>query len=83
MSAGAANALSSIPIVSPIAKYKGRLLLDGGVALPMPIEKSTEDGNFFHVIMLTQNKGYEMRPFNRLTIRSDWFTCNCLINRIL
>jgi len=64
----AVRASCSIPIVSPIAKYKGRLLLDGGVASPIPIEKSIEDGNSFHVIILTQNKGYEMRPFNQLTM---------------
>jgi predicted patatin/cPLA2 family phospholipase len=54
--------------VSPIAKYKGHLLLDGGVSSPIPIEKSVEDGNVFHVIVLTQNEGCEMRPFNHLTM---------------
>jgi len=62
------RASCSIPIVSPIAKYKGRLLLDGGVSTPIPIEKSIDDGNDFHVIVLTENKDYEMRPFNRLTM---------------
>ena len=62
------RASCSIPIVSPTAKYKGHLLLDGGVASPIPIEKSIEDGNRFHVIVLTQNEGYEMRPFRRLTM---------------
>jgi predicted patatin/cPLA2 family phospholipase len=64
----AVRASCSIPIVSPIAKYKGHLLLDGGVASPIPIEKSIEDGNGFHVIVLTQNEGYEMRPFKPLTM---------------
>jgi len=64
----AVRASCSIPIVSPIAKYKGHLLLDGGVSSPIPIEKSIEDGNGFHVIVLTQNEGYEMRPFTPLTM---------------
>jgi predicted patatin/cPLA2 family phospholipase len=51
-----------------MAKYKGKILLDGGVSSPIPIEKSIEDGNSFHVIVLTQNEGYEMRAFNRITM---------------
>jgi len=62
------RASCSIPIVSPIAKYKGHLLLDGGVASPIPIEKSADDGNCFHVIVLTQNEGHKACPFNRLTM---------------
>ena len=55
------RASCSIPIVSPIVKYKGHLLLDGGVSSPIPIVKSIEDGNSFHVIVLTQNEGYYLR----------------------
>ena len=64
----AVRASCSIPIVSPVAKYKGHFLLDGGVSSPIPIEKSIDDGNRFHVIVLTQNEGYEMRPFKPLTM---------------
>ena len=52
----AVRASCSIPIVSPIAKYKGHLLLDGGVSTPIPIEKSIDDGNGFHVICVRRFK---------------------------
>ena len=38
-------------------------LLDGGISDPIPIEKSLADGNTFHVIVLTRNKGYQKEPF--------------------
>lgn len=52
----------SIPLVSKIVHYKGMPLLDGGVSDPIPIEKSIQDGNQFHVIVLTQNAGYRKKP---------------------
>jgi len=57
------RASCSIPIVSRIVKYNGYRLLDGGVASPIPIEKSIADGNRSHIIVLTRNKGYEEPPF--------------------
>ncbi len=56
-------ASASVPILSPIAKYKGYDLLDGGVSDPIPIEKSIADGNTFHVVVLTRNEGYRKPPF--------------------
>jgi len=62
------KASCSVPLVSPIVRYKGLDLLDGGVADPIPIEKSLADGNTFHVVVLTRNKGYAKEAFthNRL-----------------
>jgi predicted patatin/cPLA2 family phospholipase len=57
------RASCSVPLVSKIINHKGRKLLDGGVAAPIPIEKSIADGNGFHVIVLTQNAGYKKTPF--------------------
>jgi predicted patatin/cPLA2 family phospholipase len=54
----AVMASCSIPLLSPVVRYKGYDLLDGGVADPIPIEKSVADGNSFHVVVLTRNKGY-------------------------
>jgi len=53
----------SIPILARIVRHKGLELLDGGVSAPIPIEKSIEDGNNFHVIVLTRNKGYAKEAF--------------------
>ena len=55
----------SVPIVAKIVKHKGMELLDGGIAAPIPIEKSVADGNNFHVIVLTRNAGFLQRPFKR------------------
>lgn len=51
----------SLPFFSPMVKYKKKILLDGGILHPIPIEKSIEDGNEFHVIILTQNEGYQKK----------------------
>lgn len=53
----------SVPIVAKIVKHMGMELLDGGISAPIPIEKSIEDGNQFHVIVLTRNPGFKHKPF--------------------
>jgi len=47
---------------------KGKILMDGGVSSPIPIEKSIEDGNSFHIIILTRNEGYEEAPLKHMGI---------------
>ncbi|MFR1517844.1 MAG: patatin family protein [Clostridia bacterium] len=59
----ASIASCSVPILSPIVKFKEYELLDGGVSDPIPIEKSIADGNRFHVIVLTRNAGYTKSAF--------------------
>lgn len=53
----------SVPILTRVRHFGGLDLLDGGVADPIPIEKSIADGNRFHVIVLTRNAGYRKEPF--------------------
>lgn len=64
----ALRASASLPMLSPIVKYKGYELLDGGISDAIPIKKSIQDGNIKNVIVLTRNKGYRKRPgkFNTL-----------------
>lgn len=57
------RASSSLPFVSPIVYYQGYNLLDGGIADPIPIRKSFEDGNHKNVVILTRNKDYRKKPF--------------------
>lgn len=57
-------ASSSLPFVSPTVNIKGQHLLDGGIADPIPIQKSLRDGNSKNVIILTRNKEYRKKPFN-------------------
>ncbi|MDR1692010.1 MAG: patatin family protein, partial [Oscillospiraceae bacterium] len=56
------RASCSVPFVTPPVKFEGYRFADGGVASPIPIDKSIEDGNAFHVVVLTQNPGYRKKP---------------------
>ena len=62
------KASCSVPLLSKIVKYNGFELLDGGVSAPIPIEKSIEDGNNFHVVVLTRNQGYTKPAFRHKNI---------------
>ena len=57
----ASIASCSIPFLTKIHNYRGYELVDGGVSCPIPIEKSIDDGNVFHVIVLTRNPGYRKK----------------------
>ena len=60
------RASSSMPFVSPIVSYMGRELLDGGCAMPIPLEQSLVDGNRLNVVVLTRDPAY------RKTAKSDF-----------
>ena len=55
------RASASLPMISPIVDYKGYHLLDGGVACPIPIERSIFDGNEKNVLVLTRDITYRKR----------------------
>ncbi|MCG6533315.1 MAG: patatin family protein [Syntrophales bacterium LBB04] len=52
---------SSLPLVQKPVSYKGHILMDGGLADPVPIQKSLTDGNLRHVLVLTQPKGFRKK----------------------
>lgn len=56
------RASCSLPLVAPMVDYKGRKLLDGGIADPVPIRKAIEDGCSKNVVILTRNRGYKKDP---------------------
>lgn len=58
----AARASCSMPFVSRRVLFDGCELLDGGIADPIPIAKSMEDGNSRNVVILTRHKGYRKSP---------------------
>ena len=60
------RASSSLPFVSPIVSYRGYELLDGGCAMPIPLEQSLVDGNSLNVVVLTRDAAY------RKSMRSDF-----------
>lgn len=61
----AIRASSSLPFISPIVNFDNHCLLDGGIANPIPIDKSIADGNKKHVVVLT-TYDYYCRPFKKI-----------------
>jgi predicted patatin/cPLA2 family phospholipase len=76
----------SVPLAAKIAEYGGYKLLDGGVASPIPIEKSLEDNNEFHVVVLTRNEGYKKSAFRHKSVLNLFYKkypnlINAIMNR--
>ena len=61
------QASSSLPFISKPVHYQGRVLMDGGLSDPIPIQKAIHDGNSKNVLVLTRPKRYRKKPF-RLSI---------------
>lgn len=58
----AVQASASLPLLAKITKIGGFHYLDGGVADSIPLEKALELGWEKIVLILTREKGFEMRP---------------------
>lgn len=52
----------SLPLVSKPVPYNGDLLLDGGIADPIPAKRAIEDGCEKLIIVLTRELGYVKQP---------------------
>lgn len=48
----------SLPFLQNPVRWDGRVLMDGGIADPIPLRKSMADGNTRQVLILTQPRGY-------------------------
>jgi predicted patatin/cPLA2 family phospholipase len=75
-----------VPLAAKIVKYNSYELLDGGVSSPIPIDKSIEDGNKFHVVVLTRNHGYQKDAFRHKSILKLFYRkypnlINAIMNR--
>lgn len=57
------RASSSLPFMSKAVSHTGHLLMDGGVADPIPIRKAVADGVEKPVLILTKGKGYRIKPY--------------------
>lgn len=57
------RASSSLPFASPPVSHEGKILFDGGIAAPIPIDQSILDGNERHIVVLTQPATYRKKPF--------------------
>nr|WP_307719320.1 DUF6363 domain-containing protein [Paenibacillus macerans] len=51
-----------MPVLAPSVAFEGKLLVDGGVADPIPIKPSIERGYRRNVVILTRNRGYIKKP---------------------
>jgi len=65
----ALEASTSLPFVSKMVPLHNRLLLDGGIADPIPVEKAMEEGYDKLVVVLTQPK-----EFRKKAIKAKRFT---------
>ncbi|ADH99567.1 patatin-like phospholipase family protein [Salisediminibacterium selenitireducens] len=59
------RASSSLPMIAPVVYHNDRPLLDGGISDPIPVNYSISLGNRKHVVVLTQEKGYQKQPAKR------------------
>lgn len=59
----AVRASASMPFISKKVRIKGLELLDGGIADPVPIQKSIDDGNKKNIVILTNPLDYIQQPF--------------------
>ncbi|MDN7227586.1 patatin family protein [Planococcus sp. N064] len=55
------RASSSLPFMAKPVEFEGRLLMDGGVADPIPIRKALADSVTKPIIVLTKEKGYRKK----------------------
>lgn len=62
----ALRATASLPLISPMVKFKNRQFLDGGISDSIPIAKSIEDGNLKNIVVLTRNEGYRKEPLKHV-----------------
>jgi len=63
------KASSSLPFIASPVEFAGRTLMDGGLAAPIPIQKSEADGNQYNVVILTRPSDYRKQPF-----KFNWVT---------
>jgi predicted patatin/cPLA2 family phospholipase len=58
----------SLPLISKPVPYHGDLLLDGGIADPIPVKRALTDGCERPVIVLTRELGYQKQPESTLKL---------------
>ncbi|MDR3200261.1 MAG: patatin family protein [Spirochaetales bacterium] len=56
------KASSSLPFIAKAVPYKGRFLMDGGLADSIPVRRAAAEGWKKIVVILTRPKGYRKKP---------------------
>ncbi len=82
----ALEASTSLPFASKMVKLNNKLLLDGGISDPIPIEKALADGCEKVVVILTQPKVYrkdemKAKAFVKMRYKKFPFLANAILNR--
>lgn len=67
------RASSSIPFLAPPVNYDGKILLDGGIAAPIPLLRAKEDGMKKSVVVLTKTEDYK-KSASRFSIILKYFS---------
>lgn len=62
------RASSSLPLVAPTVEWKGKVLMDGGLASPIPVEQALDDGCDCMVIVLTRELEFEAQPMKNIRL---------------
>lgn len=55
------RASSTLPFMATAIEHQGKILMDGGIADPIPIKKAQVDGVQKNVLILTKPKGYRKK----------------------
>lgn len=62
------RATCALPLLAPVEHFDGFDLLDGGLADPIPIERSMADGNQYNIIVLTRNPDYVCKKEDKMPL---------------
>ena len=56
------KASCSLPFIAKPVKYKGKILMDGGLSDSIPVRRAADDGYKKCVVILTRQRGYRKKP---------------------
>ena len=62
------RASASLPLLADTIHWKGHPLLDGGIADPIPIDRSIADGNDKHVVVLTRDRSFVCKKYKNMAL---------------
>jgi predicted patatin/cPLA2 family phospholipase len=82
------RASSSLPLIAQPVEYNGKVLLDGGLADPLPVKKAYEDGSRKNVVIMTKavndcTKPRRTSAFMRLMYRKYPAVADSLEKRVI
>lgn len=64
------QASGALPIMTKGVEIGGEVYFDGGVSDSIPLERALDDGCEKAVVILTQHKGFEKKPYNEKMLKT-------------